>query len=130
MPDERWRPIPGHRGEASSLGNVRGPSGRVLALQEDRDGYLTVKLGGKRLRVHVLVQLAFAGPPEVRHLDGDRRNNRPPNLEYGSRWRNERDKKEGKGRKEEKDEIGGNVVTVPPRPAWPVTTGTGERDEF
>jgi hypothetical protein len=126
MPDERWRPVPGYRGyEASSLGNVRGPRGRVLALQEDRDGYLTVKLGGKRVRVNVVVQVAFAGPPEVRHLDGNRKNNQPGNLEYGSRWRNEQDKKEGKDRKEEKEGIGGDFVTVPP---LPVTSGTGEQD--
>jgi hypothetical protein len=123
MPDEWWRPVPGYRGyEASSLGNVRGPRRRVLVLQEDKDGYLTVKLGGKRVRVNVVVQVAFAGPPEVRHLDGNRRNNRPGNLEYGSRWRNEQDKKEGK---DGIGEIGGKVVTVPP---LPVTSGTGEQD--
>lgn len=104
MPDdERWRPIPGHKGyEASSLGRVRSvprtlrdgrkAGGVVLAQQRDRDGYLTVKLRGRRVRVNVAVQLAWAGPAEVRHLDGDRTNNRPMNLAWGSRVENEGDK--------------------------------------
>jgi hypothetical protein len=101
---ERWRPIPGHRGyEASSEGQVRSVArtlrdgrtagGTVLAQQEDRDGYRTVKLGARRVRVNVAVQLAFAGPPEVRHLDGNRENNRPGNLAWGSRTENEQDKR-------------------------------------
>lgn len=104
---ETWRDIPGHRGyQASSearfrsvprtLRDGRTAGGQVLAVQLDKDGYPTVKLGRKRVRVNVAVQLAFAGPPEVRHLDGDRGNCRPGNLEWGSRWRNERDKKEQK----------------------------------
>jgi len=114
---ETWRDIPGHRVyqsprdyQASSLGQVRSvprtlrdgrtAGGQVLARQDDKDGYPTVKLGGRRVRVSVAVQLAFAGPPEVRHLDGDRQNCAPPNLEYGSRWRNEQDKQEARERRE------------------------------
>lgn len=108
MQPERWRPIPGHRGyEASSEGRVRSVArtlrdgrpagGVVLAQQADRDGYRTVKIRGKGVRVNVAVQLAFAGPPEVRHLDGDRENNRPGNLAWGSRLVNEQEKA---GRKE------------------------------
>jgi hypothetical protein len=107
MPDERWRPIPGHKGyEASSLGNVRSVprtllngrriGGVVLALQPDRDGYPTVMLGRKRVRVARVVKLAFAGPAEVRHKDGDRSNSRPENLVWGSRVENEQDKRKGK----------------------------------
>ena len=106
---ERWRPVPEFRllgvprgYEASSLGRVRSvprtlrdgraAGGTVLAQQQDKDGYATVKLGRKRCRVNVLVQLAFAGPPEVRHLDGDRSNDRPENLAWGSRVENEQEK--------------------------------------
>lgn len=107
MPDERWRAVPGHKGyEASSLGNVRSvprtlrdgraAGGVVLAQQPDRDGYPTVKLAGRRVRVARVVQLAFAGPPEVRHLDGNRSNSRPENLAWGSRVENEQDKRRGK----------------------------------
>ncbi len=130
MPDERWRPVPAYRMlgippglQASSHARILGISGTVLKQQRDKDGYATVKVGGKPRRVAILVQLAFAGPPEVRHLDDDRTNDRPDNLEWGSRWRNERDKKEGKDRKEEKDGIGENFVTVPSLPVTSVTGG-------
>jgi NUMOD4 motif-containing protein/HNH endonuclease len=110
MPDEEWRPIPEYRllgvprgYEASGLGRVRSvprtlrdgraAGGVLLEPQRDKDGYLTVKLGRKRVRVNVAVQLAFAGPPEVRHLDGNRENNRPGNLAWGSRTENEQDKR-------------------------------------
>ena len=132
MPDERWRPIPAYRLleippglQASSHARILGVSGVVLKQRPDKDGYATVMVGGKPRRVAILVQLAFAGPPEVRHLDDDRTNDRPDNLEWGSRWRNERDKKEGKDRKEGGDEIGGNFVTVP---YAPVTSVTGVQD--
>lgn len=107
MPDERWKPIPGHRGyEASSLGRVRSvprvlrdgrrAGGVVLAQQLDKDGYPTVKLSRKRLRVARAVQLAFAGPAEVRHKDDDRSNSRPENLVWGSRVENEQDKRKSR----------------------------------
>lgn len=125
MADEIWKPVPASRllgippgYQASSRGRILGVSGTVLKQNPDKDGYATVAVRGRK-RVAILVQLAFAGPPEVRHLDGDRSNNRPDNLEWGSRWRNEQDKKEGK------DGIGGKVVTVPPIPVTPVT---GEQD--
>jgi len=126
VPDERWRPIPGIKGyEASGagirsvprmLGDGRHAGGVDLALQMDKDGYPTVKIHGKRYRVAVLVQLAFAGPPEVRHLDDDRSNFRPENLAWGSRVENEQDKKRGK----EKDGRGAWE-----RPFLPRTPGTG-----
>jgi len=127
---EVWKPIPGERGyEASSEGRIRSvpralrdgrhAGGAFLAQQDDKDGYPTVKIRGRRVRVNVLVQLAFAGPPEVRHLDGDRHNCTPPNLEYGSRWRNERDKKEQEDRKERGGYRPSPVVTKP------VTGGRG-----
>jgi len=104
VPDELWRPIPGHAGyEASSLGRVRSvprtlsdgraAGGVVLKPSPDSDGYERAKIRGKWYRMNILVQTAFAGPPEVRHLDGDHSNNKPENLAWGSRVENEQDKR-------------------------------------
>lgn len=132
---ETWRPIPalpllGIPGgyEASSWGRVRSvdralASGRrvggvLLTPSPDGDGYLRVRLGRKLVGVHVAVQLAFAGRPEVRHLDGDQLNNRPENLAWGSRVENEQDKRK-KG-KEIRDGRGWD------HPVSVGTSGTGE----
>ena len=130
---ERWRPIPGHRGyEASSEGRVRSVArtlrdgraagGVVLAQQKDKDGYDTVKAGARRIRVNVAVQLAFAGPAEVRHLDGDRENNRPGNLAWGSRTENEQDKRRA-GKQEKQVDVNG-CSRPSPVGTSPVTGGT------
>jgi hypothetical protein len=120
VPDEAWKPVRSHRGyEASSLGRVRSVArtlrdgrqagGMVLAPTEDKDGYQRVKLGRRTMPVHVAVALAFHGPPEVRHLNGDQGDNKPGNLAWGSRRENERDKKRT-GRRE-----GGEVDGTRPR---------------
>lgn len=103
---EVWKPVPGHPGfEASSEGRVRSldrlvtqtnrwgslmqrlEKGQMLAQRVDRYGY--AKLGSKSLRetmAHRVVALAFhpnpAGKPQVNHLNGDRLDNRPENLEW------------------------------------------------
>jgi hypothetical protein len=112
---ERWRPVPACRWfgipagvfEGSSEGRVR-IRGVVHEGSPDKDGYLRLRWRGRWLYVHVLVALAFKGPPEVRHL-GERTDNRPAKLAWGSRWENEQDKKEGR-----------SYVTVP---SAPVTNG-------
>ena len=97
------RRIPGHpRYYAGSCGGVwtwTGPTLRPLVATEGRDGYLAVCLyfgRGRRVRkrVHRLVCAAFHGERltavdgrrkwVVRHLDGDRQNNRPDNLAWGT----------------------------------------------
>jgi hypothetical protein len=134
---ERWRPIPGHKGyEASSLGRVRSTErtlrdgrtagGVILAQQEDRDGYRKVKLGGRTVPVHTAVLLAFQGRPEGRHLDGNRTNNAPENLAWGSHLMNERDKRR-KGNIDTKDVIGTgsrpeNIVSSPVTPGTSLVT--------
>lgn len=99
MPDEIWKRVPASRVlgvqagyEASSEGQVRSPR-QVLAQWPDKDGYPMVKVGGRPVRVAVLVQLAWAGPPQVMHLDDDRGNSRPGNLAWGSKVVNEQMKR-------------------------------------
>lgn len=112
---EKWRPIPGwekshevsNRGRVrsitrkivNSLGHVTTRQGRDLKLKEDA-GYLRVQLNfqgvAKMFFVHRLVLLAFVGPvPEgkqVRHLDGDAKNNHLENLTYGTISENQLDR--------------------------------------
>ena len=100
----RWRKMPGWPYEASDEAQVRrvGDS-QPLTPTRDKDGYQRVTLyrvrAGKRERktfgVHQVVCLAWHGPPEVMHLDGDEANNRPENLAYGSHRDNERMKRSG-----------------------------------
>lgn len=121
---EIWRAIPGYEGgyEASSLGRVRSLDryvdmpcvrghcrahqhfchGRVLRPGPANSGHLSVVLGRDNTQsVHVLVLLAFVGPPELgqeaRHLNGRPACNRLDNLEWASRQRNSQDKKHHNG---------------------------------
>lgn len=61
---------------------------RALALSPDGSkGYLKAKLtDGKTCKVHTVVALAYLGPRPsglvINHIDGDKRNNAPNNLEY------------------------------------------------
>lgn len=108
---DEWRPIPGYKDyEVSSSGRVRSidrivrsirnntPTdvfykGRILKLNDSR-GYFTVCVDGARRShgVHRLVAFAFIGPcpdgMQVDHINGDRRDNRPENLEYVSPFEN------------------------------------------
>lgn len=114
---ERWRPVRASRlyrvaagvFEASTGGHARLASGGALTEVPDKDGYLRVRHGGRWYAVAVLVALAFKGEPQVRHL-GERTDNRPAKLAWGSKWENEQDKKKEEDR----------YVTVP---SGPVTDG-------
>lgn len=102
-----WKPIPGFSlFEASDDGRIRrvayefftkGPRQRLPAImpaKETRQGYLdacVARDGEKQTwwRVHRLVALAFHGEPSgdnymVCHHDGDKQNNRPENLYWGT----------------------------------------------
>lgn len=96
---EDWRPVVGweDRYEVSSAGRVRSLlrpqwTEGALRTQTNRHGYLHVALfrDGKRTwgRVHRLVAEAFLrqapGQDVVRHLDGDKLNNRVENLRFGT----------------------------------------------
>lgn len=96
-----WRAIAGFadRYEVSSTGLVRArKSGKVLAGQTHRHGYITVNLWvgnmGKHVYVHRLVAACFVeghfDGAEVNHLDGDKSNNVTSNLEWADRSKNVR----------------------------------------
>lgn len=117
-PVETWRPVVGFedRYEVSDLGRVRSLDmvvgavfgntavrrGRVLRWLVDQDGYHRCALTKTGQRptsrgVHQLVCEAFVGPRpgrayEVRHLDGDPKNNTPTNLAWGTRRHNADDR--------------------------------------
>jgi hypothetical protein len=81
MQNETWKPA---LIEVSSSGRVRICGKTIKPSATKRDGYMTV-----RVLVHRLVALGFHGePPEdqpqVNHIDGDRQNNDPANLEWCS----------------------------------------------
>jgi len=109
METERWLPIPGYEGryDVSDLGRVRSwlawrtlPVPHVLAALNSSHGYLSVGLvrdgQATTKEIHALVMLAFSGERldglEVRHLDGNSRNNVATNLAYGTRSENTLDK--------------------------------------
>lgn len=115
---EDWRPVRGYESlyEVSSKGSVRSVArvierahpknparvqvraygGRVLRLQNSRQGYVSVGLWrqnrGHTHDVHVLVCEAFLGSRapgmDVNHKDGNRKNNHIENLEWVTRREN------------------------------------------
>jgi hypothetical protein len=107
---ETWKEIPDHPGyEVSDHGQVRSywrggragrqqvPVPRLLKPVVNSHGRTKVHLGSQAQNkdVHVLVLLAFIGPPgpgqECRHLDGNKTNNRLSNLVWGTRKENAQD---------------------------------------
>lgn len=99
---EVFRDIPGYEGlyQVSNLGNVKSLGNgdnnsnvgkeRMLKLQKDKDGYLTVFLSihnyKKLHKVHRLVAQAFLpnpnNYPQINHKDKNRSNNNVDNLEW------------------------------------------------
>jgi hypothetical protein len=87
---EEWKPVKGFPGyDVSSCGRVR--RGDLMLIQGTKEtGYRRVSLtkNGKQFRryAHVLVAEAFVGSrpdgTEVNHIDGNKANNTPANLEY------------------------------------------------
>jgi len=102
---ERWEPVEGTGGryDVSTRGRVRSRTRGTLTILTgtvQASGYRAVgitRTKGGRTRtelVHRLVARAFLGEPpseahtDVRHLDGDKRNNRVSNLAWGTRSEN------------------------------------------
>ena len=88
-----WKTVPGFDHlEASDQGGIRC-NGEIVKQNRMSHGYMRVRVGPrKRETVHKLVALAFLGHKpdghEVRHLNGDRADNRAVNLAYGTRAEN------------------------------------------
>jgi len=95
--------------EVDSDGNVwstipwRGTTRRKLTPHPNSHGYPAVKVktdhGVKKMLVHVQVCLAFHGPKpstkhQVRHLNGDRSDNRACNLAWGTVAENAQDREQ------------------------------------
>ena len=81
-------------GNQSTVNRAAPP--RMLAVGVRGDGYVQVCVYGKKRYLHRVVWEAFNGPIpaglQVRHLDGDKRNNRLDNLAVGTQSDNEFDK--------------------------------------
>lgn len=92
--------IPGYPGySADSVGNIFSDRSGIVRLLVARlhKNYLHVQVTvgdtQRKIPVHQLVLTAFGGPRptpahETRHLDGDRLNNTPLNLAWGTRAEN------------------------------------------
>lgn len=118
MVSEEWRDVPGYEGvlQVSSLGRVRTVDrevkyvdgriakirGRILSDFRGGPGYRQVNAGrryGGRTSVHILVAKAFKGPkPDwaecVNHIDGNKENNVPDNIEWSTYAANNRHARE------------------------------------
>jgi hypothetical protein len=109
---ERWLPVPGYEGfyDASSLGRIRSirhmtsrgwRGGQILKQFTDSDGYYRVNLSRlgvvRSIPVHILVLLAFAGPPgpgqEARHGPAGKLVNAITNLSWGTKLEQAEDKR-------------------------------------
>ncbi|MET8585789.1 HNH endonuclease signature motif containing protein [Streptomyces collinus] len=84
-----------------SDGSIRGPRGKILKRMFGSTGYLVIRRwSGEKyltLRVHVLVCTAFHGPRptpahQVRHLNGNKTDNRASNLAWGTPLENQHDR--------------------------------------
>lgn len=97
---EVWKKIPGfdQRYEVSSLGRVKGATGKILKLKQDKRGYAFFSIADKKgssrnVSVARCVCSAFNGEAQSDSLDCDhvnriRDDNRPENLRWVTRSEN------------------------------------------
>lgn len=98
---EKWKPVVGYEGRylVSNRGRVKGVSSKKILKQTTSNGYMFVALRkdgrSKVTAVHRLVCAAFNGAPEsssmqVDHINMNRSDNRPENLEWVTGKENKR----------------------------------------
>lgn len=97
---EEWKVIDGTRGryKISSRGRV-SKDGRICNVGMGKSGYLQVSIGfifGRRaIHIHRLVASYFLNIPDnydclqINHIDGDKTNNSPQNLEWCTAYANQ-----------------------------------------
>ena len=110
---EDWRDAPSYPGYQASWGGLvrsvdrvlsdgRSAGGVVLTPSPDRDGYLRVSIGRRKVPVHYVVMDAWLGPcpegMERLHGNSDNQDNSVTNLRFGTHLENEQDKRQ-KGKK-------------------------------
>lgn len=82
----------GYIGMAVTANGVVTRNGKTIAQHKTDRGYIIVNNRGKSARLHRLVAMAFVPNPdsfpEVNHIDGNKENNTPSNLEWCSRKQN------------------------------------------
>ena len=102
--EEIWKDVPGYEGlyQVSNMGRVKSLivsrahpiAPRILALSEDRKGYLRCRLKDRSVPIHRLVAVAFiqnpGNKPQVNHIDGNKKNNCTENLEWVTNTENQR----------------------------------------
>jgi hypothetical protein len=73
-------------GQVNVYSNSKHAKGRELLQHINNNGYLSIKLNNKNYSIHSLVAKFILGerPKDlcVNHIDGNKLNNRPSNLEY------------------------------------------------
>jgi hypothetical protein len=73
-------------GKVRILSNSKHKKGGELTQYKNNNGYLTVKLNNKRRSIHSIVSHFYLGEKIselcVNHIDGNKLNNAPNNLEY------------------------------------------------
>ena len=96
---EEWRRVPGVANylisSACRVMSLCGREPRILKQGLSTRGYRQVAIHGRTVAVHRIVCEAWHGSPqpgqEVRHLDGEKSNNTPTNLAWGTSGDNARD---------------------------------------
>jgi len=84
----------GYIGMAVTADGVVTRNGKTISQRKTDRGYIAVNNKGKSAPLHRLVAMAFIpnpqNLPEVNHIDGNKENNTPSNLEWCSRKQNMR----------------------------------------